>query len=121
MLGYVPGTLLILAVLHSISACTAAAVSGSTDGGYRAGQYQQNTGISAEDAKISREISERYVKDPLVSAFDVRVETRRGVVNLDGTVPSQQAARRAVSLASSVDGVNRVVDQLKVVPGKKGQ
>ena len=118
MLGYVPGTLLILAVIHSITACTAAAVSGSTDGGYRAGQYEQNTGISASDARISREISERYVKDPLVSAFDVHVETRRGVVNLSGTVPSRQAAQRAVSLASSVDGVHRVVNQLQVVPVK---
>jgi osmotically-inducible protein OsmY len=121
MLGYLPRTLLILAVFHSIAACTAAAVTGSTDGGYRAGQYEQSTGISANDAIISSEINERYVKDPLVSAFDVHVETRRGVVNLSGTVPSRQAAQRAVSLASSVDGANRVVNQLKVMPGKKGQ
>jgi len=121
MLRYGLRLLLCLAVFSLFSACTAAVVGGAAAGGYYAGQYEQNSASSAEDAVISRTINQRYVKDPLVSAFDVHVSTRHGVVNLSGTVPSQQAARRAVSLASTVDGASRVINQLKIVPGKAGQ
>jgi hypothetical protein len=121
MLSYGLRLLLCLAVFSLFSACTAAVVGGAATGGYYAGQYEQNSAGSAKDAAISRTINQRYVKDPLVSAFDVHVSTRHGVVNLSGTVPSQQAARRAVSLASTVDGASRIINQLKIVPGKAGQ
>jgi osmotically-inducible protein OsmY len=121
MLSYGLRLPLCLAVFTSISACTAAAVGGATDGGYYAGQYKHNSGSSAKDAAISRAINEHYVKDPLVSAFDVHVDTRNGVVNLSGTVPSQQAAQRAVSLARAVDGASQVINQLKIMPGGTGR
>jgi osmotically-inducible protein OsmY len=104
-----------------MSACAGAVVGGAAAGGYYGSQYENNSGSSAKDSAISRTINERYVKDPLVSAFDVHVDTRQGVVNLGGTVPSQKAAQRAVSLASTVDGVSRVINQLNIVPGDTGQ
>lgn len=121
MFNYDFKLLLCLAVLPSISACAAAVVGGAAAGGYSAGQHEYHSGSAAKDAAISRTINAQYVKDPLVSAFDVHVDTRYGVVNLSGTVPSQQAARRAVSLASAVDGASRVVNQLKIVPVETGQ
>jgi len=113
--------LLCLAAFTSVSACTAAVVGGAAAGGYYAGQYEYNSASAAKDAEISRTINAHYVRDPLVSAFDVHVDTRRGVVSLSGTVPSKRAAQRAVSLAIAVDGTSRVVNQLKVVPDKTGQ
>ena len=121
MLSYGLRLLLYMVVFTSVSACVASVVGGAADGGYHAGQYEHTSGGSAKDAAISRAINERYIKDPLVSAFDVHVDTRHGVVNLSGTVPSQKAAHRAVSLAGAVDGANRVVNQLKIAPGRTGQ
>jgi hyperosmotically inducible protein len=113
--------LLCLAVFASVSACATAVVGGAAAGGDQAGRYDYRSAGAARDAAISRTINAHYVKDPLVSAFDIHVDTHNGVVNLSGTVPSQQAARRAVSLAAAVDGVSRVISQLKIVPGETGQ
>jgi hypothetical protein len=44
----------------------------------------------------------------------VNVDTRQGVVELNGTVDTNAAKLRATELAQQVDGVRRVVNNLKV-------
>lgn len=121
MLDFSFRLLLGLALIHFISACASAVVGGTAQGGYPADRHGYTSSSDAKDAAISRGVNARYVKDPLVSAFDVHVTTRNGVVNLAGTVPSQRAAERAVSLASTVDGAVRVVSRLKIVPAETRQ
>jgi hyperosmotically inducible periplasmic protein len=45
------------------------------------------------------------------------VDTKQGVVELKGTVDSNATKERATELARQVDGVRRVVNNLKVEAG----
>jgi osmotically-inducible protein OsmY len=46
----------------------------------------------------------------------VHVETNNGVVSLTGTVTSSAAHQRALELAQTLTGVQRVEDNIKVRP-----
>ncbi|MGD2074090.1 MAG: BON domain-containing protein [Gammaproteobacteria bacterium] len=99
-----------------LGGCAAAVIGGAAAGGYYVAQSDRSAAEIANDTTITSTINTRYVKDDLVSAFDVNVDTSRGVVTLYGNVPSEQAARRAVALARSVAGVKRVESRLTVRP-----
>jgi hyperosmotically inducible periplasmic protein len=57
--------------------------------------------------------------DTRVSGTDINVETKKGVVNLIGKVPSQEAKAAAVQVAQKIEGVQKVNDQLQVVPNSQ--
>ena len=98
-----------LCLVLCLTACAAAVVSGTARGG-----YDPERG-GATDASITSAINASYVRDDLISAFDVSVKTYRGTVTLYGSVANREAARRAVELARSATGVRRVVSRLTVV------
>ena len=96
-----------------LSACGSLIVGGQTHGGRSAG------GESAEvqrDAVITAAINRLFVRDAQISAFDVRIDTRDGAVQLNGHVRDRKAEQRAIELANSVDGVRRVESRLTLVP-----
>jgi hyperosmotically inducible protein len=103
-----------LCLLLVLGGCAAAVVGGAAAGGYYVAQSDRTAAEIASDTTITSSINTLYVRDQLVSAFDVNVDTSRGVVTLYGNVPSQQAAQRAVELARSVAGVKRVQSKLAV-------
>lgn len=104
-----------LSLLALLSACAAAVVGGAATGGYAVASHNRAADSAAADAAITSRINTRYVQDSLVNAMDISVSTSRGSVTLAGTVPSRDAERRAVAIARSVDGVVRVVSQLRIV------
>ncbi|WJW76031.1 BON domain-containing protein [Thiohalobacter sp. IOR34] len=97
--------------------CGALVVGGAAAGGYYLGKDARTLGEITDDATITSTINSRYVKDSLVPALDINVDTYRGVVTLYGSVGSRAVAERAVAIARSVKGVKRVVSKLTVVPG----
>jgi len=68
--------------------------------------------VIADDAAITSSINAKYVKDDLVSALKVNVDTSRGVVTLSGLVDNQAAATRAIDLALSARNVAKVISNL---------
>lgn len=98
-----------------LSGCAAVVVGGAAAGGYYVGQDERSIGRISEDATITSSINAAYVKDDLVSALDINVDTRNGVVTLYGSVSSGRVATRAVQLARSVKGVKQVHSKLTVV------
>ncbi|MCO6412142.1 MAG: BON domain-containing protein [Thiogranum sp.] len=108
MISQLTFKLVCLSLVFSLTACATAVVGGAARGGYN------TDAASGSDASITSAISASYVRDDLVSAFDVNVSTWRGDVTLSGSVPSQRAAQRAVELAKSVRGVKRVVSNLTI-------
>ncbi len=52
----------------------------------------------------------------LGTAADVNVQSYRGVVQLNGFVPTQEDIQRAVDAARKVEGVSRVDNNLQVKP-----
>ena len=58
----------------------------------------------------------KFIGEDALKDSDIHVTTDNHVVTLTGTVVSEAGRARAVALAKDVEGVNRVVDQLKVGP-----
>jgi hyperosmotically inducible periplasmic protein len=67
-----------------------------------------------EDSVITARVKTALLKDPQVSALDVKVETYRGTVLLSGFVDDEKQAQRAVEIASGVRGVSAVQNGLAV-------
>jgi hyperosmotically inducible protein len=116
MMGCIPKLLSSFLFCACLGGCAAAVVGGAAAGGYYATRSDRSTGVIADDASITSAINKLYVQDDLVSALDVSVGTNHGTVTLRGSLPSQEAVRRAVDIARSVKGVTRVVSHLTVVP-----
>jgi len=67
----------------------------------------------AGDTATTSEIKAKLLADDIVPSRKVKVETTDGVVQLSGTVDSQAQIQRAESIASAVDGVKSVKNDLK--------
>jgi osmotically-inducible protein OsmY len=66
------------------------------------------------DRDIRAAVHKELVTDPLVDADDIVVEVFDGEVSLDGTVPSQDQASKAVAAARRVAGVTAVHNLLGI-------
>jgi osmotically-inducible protein OsmY len=93
--------------------------------GCERGSNQQQTTASntASNAPASRKspdwwtttkVQAKFFADNTVKGRDIDVDTSDGVVTLKGTVDSPAAKTRAIALASSVDGVSAVNDNLVI-------
>ena len=69
---------------------------------------------SAEDAAITAGVSTGLAKDPDLSAIKIDVDTKGGVVSLNGPAPNAAAKARAEEIAKSVKGVTAVDNHLEV-------
>jgi osmotically-inducible protein OsmY len=74
----------------------------------------ESTGEYVDDSTITTKVKAAFVKDPVVSALAVSVETFKGVVQLSGFVNTQEAKDRAEEIARSVRGVKSVTNSLIV-------
>jgi hyperosmotically inducible periplasmic protein len=75
-------------------------------------------GDKMKDASITTAVNAELAKDAELSALRINVDTSNGRVVLHGTAPSEASRQRATSLASRVDGVVSVDNQLSV--GQRG-
>ena len=97
-----------------LTGCAAAVVGGAAAGGYYVARDDRSAEQIRADGNITSAINSRYVQDDLISALDINVDTRRGVVTLRGSVASSAVAARAVSLARGVDGVTQVISRITI-------
>jgi hyperosmotically inducible periplasmic protein len=84
------------------------------EGQAKAGQAADRAGAVATDAAITTAVKSKLLADPAVGGLQIDVDTKGGIVTLTGTVASRTEADQAVKLARGTDGVDRVVDNLKV-------
>ena len=87
------------------------AVAQSTE---RAGNEVSN---KVKDAAITTAVNAKIAEDPKLSVMRINVDTVNGRVLLKGSAPDTASSQRAEQLASGVDGVVSVDNQL-VVGGK---
>lgn len=73
-----------------------------------------------DDAGISAKVKAGLAQDAELSAIKIDVDTRNGIVTLNGPVKNEVARERAARIAQDVKGVNSVVNQLTVSPGAVG-
>lgn len=67
---------------------------------------------AAGDGALTAKIKSKMALDDYVDASTINVDTKNGVVTLQGTVASAQERERAVQLARETKGVSRVDDKL---------
>jgi|SRR6218665_404410 len=70
--------------------------------------------VSVEDAGITASIKAELAKDPALSALSIKVETKEGLVQLNGSAPDSASRERATRLAAAVKGVLSVDNKLVV-------
>ena len=81
-----------------------------------AGALAVTVACSQTDAGITSAVKSKMAADDTVKASEINVDTHNHVVTLNGTVGSQAEKERAVMIARNTNGVNSVVDDLRVGP-----
>lgn len=80
----------------------------------KAGQAADKAGAAIGDAAITTAVKAKLLADTTVGGLKIDVDTSGGIVTLTGNVASRAEAMQAVKLARGTEGVERVVDNLKV-------
>jgi hyperosmotically inducible periplasmic protein len=93
----------LLVVLFAVTGCQA--MTGRT------------AGRNIDDLTITASVKARLVADKLSNFTRIDVDTVNAVVSLTGLVESEFEKRRAEDIASLVDGVEKVVNDLQVQKG----
>jgi osmotically-inducible protein OsmY len=75
-------------------------------------KHHESTGQYIDDSVITSKVKSSLVNDSGLSAFDINVETYKGVVQLSGFVDTQQHIDEAITVAKSVEGVKSVKNDM---------
>jgi len=95
------GYLMLLMLIVSFVACA------STSKQEGAGEY-------VDDSVITTKVKSLIAADDFLRSFQISVETYKGIVQLSGFVGSQMAVNKAGEIASGVQGVKSVKNDLIV-------
>jgi hyperosmotically inducible protein len=76
------------------------------------------TGEAITDTYITTKVKADMVNEDTLKGSDVHVTTKDHVVTLSGTVVSEAGRARAVEIAKTTKGVDRVVDKITIGPKK---
>lgn len=83
-------------------------------GGCAGTAQQESTGQYIDDTVITTKVKAALLEDKTVSGLQVNVESFKGVVQLSGFVKTPEQRAKAVELARSVPGVERVRDDILI-------
>jgi len=107
-------SLLFLGGLLSLSGCGWVLVGGGAYEGYKVATDPRSLGTQVDDALITTKVKTRLIEDPVTKARKIDVDTVNGVVTLTGLVDSEREIERALEIARGVEGVKKVVNNLRV-------
>jgi hyperosmotically inducible periplasmic protein len=80
----------------------------------RVSSDQATAGQVVDDGLITTQVKAKLVEDPTTKAYQINVESQKGVVQLAGFVDSNEAKTRAGELARGVNGVTSVRNDLEI-------
>jgi hyperosmotically inducible periplasmic protein len=75
-------------------------------------------GTEIDDGVVTARVKSALLAEPDVKAFDIKVETRKGQVQLSGFVDTQARIDSAIALTRKVEGVNGVENGMTLKDGK---
>ena len=81
--------------------------------GYQA-KPDTTVGTEINDSVITTKVKSALLKDTGLESLDIKVETRKGEVQLSGFVHSQSQIDRAVMIAQKVEGVKQVDNKIDI-------
>jgi osmotically-inducible protein OsmY len=96
----------------SVSAVFLAAMLATISG--CANLQQESAGEYIDDAVITTKVKASLLDQPSLKSFEIHVETFKGTVNLSGYVASQSTIDKAVEVASGVNGVRSVKNDMRL-------
>lgn len=99
----------------AVAGCVPAAIGGAAAGGYLVGKDERPASVIADDGRITTSIKSRLIADKYVDGFRISVQSYEGIVTLQGEVASNFVREHAGKIATSVDGVEKVRNEIKVV------
>lgn len=80
--------------------------------------HERTGGEVIDDSGITTKVKSALLAEKDVNSFDIKVKTFEGVVQLSGFVDSQWQIDKAVQVASGVNGVKKVTNDLIHKPKK---
>jgi hyperosmotically inducible protein len=69
-----------------------------------------------DDAALTAKVTSALTAAGVANPLKINVTTENGVVQLSGFLDSEDKARRAGEIASQVEGVKRVYNDIRIVP-----
>jgi hyperosmotically inducible protein len=75
-------------------------------------------GTEIDDSVVTARVKSALLADPDIKIFEVKVETRKGQVQLSGFVGTQAHIDNAIALARKVEGVKGVDNAMSLKDGK---
>lgn len=101
----------LIATLLAMHGCATGVAAGYGQGGRDADgrTYQE----AQADNRITAAVNSALVRESL-PALNIDVQTRNGVVTLNGRVPNRDTAQHAVAVTRNVPGVREVRDLLRI-------
>jgi len=80
--------------------------------------HERTGGEVIDDSAVTTKVKSALLAEKDVNSFDIKVKTFDGVVQLSGFVDSQWPIDKAVQVASAVNGVQKVKNDLVHKPVK---
>ena len=71
-------------------------------------------GTDIDDSTITTKVKSALLADADVKSFDIKVETRKGEVQLSGFVDNQAQIDRAIAVAKGVEGVKSIDNKMSL-------
>jgi hyperosmotically inducible protein len=100
--------------LASIAALSAALGVTFVAAGCSSTPTRESAGQAIDDSVITSKIKAKFVEDSSVSALNIGVETFKGTVQLTGFANNQTEISRAVKIASDIQGVRSVKNDIRL-------
>ena len=75
-------------------------------------------GTEIDDTVVTTKVKSALLSDQDIKGFDIKVETRKGIVLLSGFVDNQARADRAMAVVRAVEGVKGVENNMTIKEGK---
>lgn len=79
-------------------------------------EQRRATGEYIDDTAINARVKTALLRDNVVGGFDVSTTTYDRTVQLSGFVDTEEQRERAAEVASEVDGVEDVVNNIEIKP-----
>ena len=76
---------------------------------------QEGTGEYVDDTVITTKVKAAILNEATLKSAEINVETFKGIVQLSGFVSSRTAENKAVSVASKVEGVKSVKNDMRLM------
>lgn len=75
---------------------------------------RESTGEYVDDTALTAKVKAAFVRDPIVKALDVKVDTFKGAVQLSGFVDTPEQKSRAEQIARGTPGVQSVKNNIAI-------